>query len=91
MRARVEVVIRERERVASAIGSMRGFEVSPSQANFLWIATPRSARDAYEALVAKGILVRSFHKAGGRMADRLRVTIGAPDENDWLLDALATL
>jgi histidinol-phosphate/aromatic aminotransferase/cobyric acid decarboxylase-like protein len=32
--------------------------------------------------------VRSFHAAGGRLANRLRMTIGTPAENDALLDAL---
>ncbi|MGA2450528.1 MAG: histidinol-phosphate transaminase [Polyangiaceae bacterium] len=91
LRERVDLVVAERERVTRAIGRLGGFDVSPSRANFLWVGTPRPAKDVYEELTARGILVRSFHKAGGRLANHLRITIGAPDENDRLVEALATL
>ncbi len=91
LRAQVAVVVAERERVASAIGALPGCDVTPSRANFLWITTPWPGREAYEALLARGVLVRSFHEAGGRMANRLRVTIGTPRENDALLDALSAV
>jgi len=83
----VDGIVRERERVASALREMPGVDVAPSLANFLWIGTPRPAAAVHEALVARGVLVRSFHAAGGRLANRLRVTIGAPSENDRFLSA----
>jgi histidinol-phosphate aminotransferase len=43
----------------------------------------------YEGLLARGVLVRSFHAAGGRMARRLRVTIGTPADNDALIAAMS--
>jgi histidinol-phosphate aminotransferase len=88
VRAHVEAVVRERERVSAEIGAMAGYEVVPSRANFLWLGTPRPADEVHAALLARGVLVRSFHSAGGRLARRLRVTIGAPAENDALLEAL---
>jgi histidinol-phosphate aminotransferase len=91
VRAQVDTVVRERARVAGAIASWAGFEVVPSEANFLWVGTPRPAAEVYEALLGRGILVRSFHAAGGRLANRLRITIGAREENDALLEALESL
>jgi histidinol-phosphate aminotransferase len=88
--AHVAGVVRERERMAAAIGALAGFDVTPSDANFLWVKTPRPAGDVHEALARKGILVRSFHAAGGRMASQLRITIGSPAENDRLLEGLRT-
>jgi histidinol-phosphate aminotransferase len=88
VRAHVGMVVRERGRVMEAIGAMAGFEVTPSSANFVWVGTPRPAADVQAVLLAHGVLVRSFHSAGGRLANRLRVTIGAPADNDALLDAL---
>jgi histidinol-phosphate/aromatic aminotransferase/cobyric acid decarboxylase-like protein len=35
--------------------------------------------------------VRSFHAAGGRLGNRVRITIGTPAENDALLEALAAV
>ncbi|HEY3816186.1 MAG TPA: histidinol-phosphate transaminase [Polyangiaceae bacterium] len=84
----VKAVVKERERVADALRSAGGFKLTPSQANFLWVRTELPAADVYGGLVAAGILVRSFHAAGGRMAHQLRVTIGAPADNDRLLEVL---
>lgn len=79
----------ERARVAEAIARLEGFEVTPSEANFLWVKTPAPAGDVWSALVRRGVLVRSFHARGGRLADRLRITIGTRGENDRALEALA--
>ena len=65
-----------------------GVHVAPSHANFLWVATPRPAGQVFDSLVSRGVLVRSFHAAGGRLANRLRVTIGASSDNDRFIDAL---
>jgi histidinol-phosphate aminotransferase len=83
------MVVRERERVAAALRAMAGVDVAPSHANFLWIGTPRPAADVVSALVERRVLVRSFHRSGGRMANRLRVTIGSAAENDRFVEALA--
>jgi histidinol-phosphate aminotransferase len=89
VRAHVARVVSERGRVAREIAALDGrFEVTPSEANFLWVKTPGQAGDVYEALASRGVLVRSFHATGGRMASQLRVTIGRADENDRLLEAL---
>lgn len=88
VRAHVDGIVRERERVVSALHDLSGLDVSPSQANFVWIGTPRPATAVYQGLAERGVLVRSFHAAGGRLANRLRVTIGAPEENDSFLGAL---
>lgn len=89
VRAQVDMVVRERERVAAAARAMPGVDVAPSHANFLWIGTARPASEVYERLLGQGVLVRSFHASGGRMANRLRVTIGTPADNDGLLEALS--
>ncbi len=88
VREHVARVVQERERVTEAIGAIAGCDVLPSHANFVWVATPRPAVDVHAALLARGILVRSFHAVGGRLANRLRITIGTPAENTALLDAL---
>jgi histidinol-phosphate aminotransferase len=89
VRAHVESVVRERERVATAARALPGVDVPPSHANFIWLGTPRPAAQVYDALLARGILVKSFHASGGRLANRLRVTIGAPADNDLFLEAFA--
>ncbi|MDF1557751.1 MAG: histidinol-phosphate transaminase [ANME-2 cluster archaeon] len=63
--------------------------VYPSQANFILIdISPKKSRDVAEALLNKGIIVRdctSFRDAG---AGLIRITVGTPDQNRLLVDAL---
>jgi histidinol-phosphate aminotransferase len=84
----VAVIVAERERVVSAMREMKGAEPLPTEANFVWVRTDKDAREVHEALVARGVLVRSFHAAGGRMGKHLRVTIGTREENDAMLAAM---
>jgi histidinol-phosphate aminotransferase len=88
--AHVARVVLERDRVSREIGALGGFVVTPSAANFVWVKTPRAAVEIYERLAAGGILVRSFHASGGRLANQLRITIGTRSQNDELLEALRT-
>jgi histidinol-phosphate aminotransferase len=48
---------------------------------------PTTAAQAYDELLERGVIVRSG--AGLGMPDRLRVTVGTPDENARFLDVLA--
>jgi histidinol-phosphate aminotransferase len=88
MDARVKQLVAERERVSAALESM-SVDVVPSSANFvLFRPCDRSGREVWEALVARGVLIRDC-SSWPRLTDRLRVTIGTPDENTAFLDALA--
>jgi histidinol-phosphate aminotransferase len=77
-----------REELTSAISSIEGFSVTPSAANFVWVRTPGPAQAVFESLVKDGVLVRSFHAAGGRLATQLRITVGTDAENEALVAAL---
>lgn len=90
--ARIASSVRaERERVALELGRLGGVEVTPSQANFLWIRCEKPAGEVFDALKARGVLTRSFHARGGRLAHQLRVTIGTRAENDTFLEAFSAL
>lgn len=88
VRAMVDEVVRERARVAAAIAALPGFEVTPSDANFLWVRAPRPALEVLEWLRARGVLVRGFHATGGRLANQLRITIGRQSDDDLMLEGL---
>ena len=79
---RVAIVVGERARVLDAIREL-GAPVVESQANFVWLPMPAAARPLGAYLEQRGVVVRPFADAG------VRVTIGAPDENDRLLKLLA--
>jgi len=77
----------ERVRLSEAL-HRRGWQVIPSQANFVLATCPDgNAAAIYRALKGKGILVRFFDKPG--LQDKLRITIGTAEENDQLLAALS--
>ncbi|MEZ5558888.1 MAG: histidinol-phosphate transaminase [Pseudomonadales bacterium] len=80
---------------ASLVAGLRGLGLSSpeSQTNFVLAQVPTGANmDAaalYHALKQRGILVRYFDAP--RLRDRLRITVGTPEQNQALLDALAAL
>ena len=66
-----------------------GLHVYPSAANFIAVAVPGTATEAYEALLQRGIVTRSGDALG--MPGRLRITIGTPEQNALVVEALGTL
>lgn len=66
-----------------------GLHAYPTAANFVAVAIPGTASDAYEALLRHGVVTRSGDALG--MPGRLRITIGTPDQNARLVDALGSL
>ncbi|MGB3878727.1 MAG: histidinol-phosphate transaminase [Shinella zoogloeoides] len=79
-------VIESRERVTGAL-RQRGFEVLPSQANFVFARHPGHSGEALaKNLRERAVLVRHFAKH--RISDFLRITIGTPEECDRLIAAL---
>jgi histidinol-phosphate aminotransferase len=84
-----EHVRSERSRVTAELKAM-GWDVLPSQANFVLAGVPGGrGREAYEGLKRQGILVRYFDSPGLR--DKVRVTIGTLQENNALLGGVKAL
>lgn len=77
----------ERSRLGEALAALRGVTVFPSQANFFLVRVPDAER-AFDGLRRQGVLVRSFHGAHPMLAQCLRITVGTPEENRILLNAL---
>ena len=79
-------VMESRERVSGAL-RQRGFEVLPSQANFVFARHPGHSGEALaKGLRERAVLVRHFAKP--RISDFLRITIGTPEECDRLVAAI---
>lgn len=86
----------ERMRVATELAAL-GFSSMDSQSNFLLATVPQAnleggeaeslATRLYQALKHDNILVRYFDQA--RLRDKLRITIGTPQENTKLLASLS--
>ena len=81
-------VIDSREKVVAGMQAL-GFEVLPSAANFIFARHPQhDAADIAASLREQGVIVRHFKQA--RIAQFLRISIGSPEQNQALLDALAS-
>ncbi|WP_296263180.1 histidinol-phosphate transaminase [Pseudomonas sp. UBA6562] len=79
-------VIDSREHLAAQLEA-KGFEVLPSAANFIFVRHPQQdAAELAARLREHGVIVRHFKQA--RIAQFLRITVGTPEMNQALLDAL---
>ncbi|UQY35978.1 histidinol-phosphate transaminase [Pseudomonas fulva] len=82
-------VVDSREQVVAGLQAL-GFEVLPSAANFIFARHPgHDAASIAASLREQGVIVRHFKQA--RIAQFLRISIGSPEQNQALLDALAAL
>jgi histidinol-phosphate aminotransferase len=77
---RVETVVKERDRVRSALLA-DGWTVPVTEANFVWLRLGEHTTTFAEACERAGIAVRPFPGEGAR------VSIGSPDDNDAFLAA----
>ncbi|PWB81929.1 MAG: histidinol-phosphate transaminase [Methylocystaceae bacterium] len=82
-------IIRNRTSLTTALTRL-GFDVLPSDANFVFVRHPDYSGDALAAaLRERAVLVRHF--TGPRVRDFLRITIGSKTEIRRLTDALASI
>ncbi|BBY81445.1 pyridoxal phosphate-dependent aminotransferase [Mycolicibacterium pulveris] len=77
--ARTDAVVAERARVTQTLRDA-GYEVPPSQANFVWLPLPGRAQEFAVASADNRIIVRPYGEDG------VRVTVASPQENDAFLD-----
>ncbi len=76
--ARTDAVVAERRRVCAALAEL-GYSFPPPQANFVWFPLAERTLDFVEQAANARVLVRPYG------TDGVRVTIGAPEENDAFL------
>jgi len=100
MKKNVKAIVAER-RLFTAELEKRGWDVIPSESNFVFAKPPekkakgkgegeqRSAERIFNALKQRNIFVRYFR--GPKTGDRLRVTIGTPAQMKKLLKAIDEL
>lgn len=80
-----EKIIRERERVSRELKRF-GFEVFPSEANFVLF---KAGKEIFERLLTRKIVVRILSGFMGLKGDFIRMTIGKEEENDKVLEILS--
>ena len=80
----------ERCRLEAALAAVTGVRVYPTRTNFV-LARVADAPRWFEGLRSAGILVKNLHGTHPLLVHCLRITVGAPAENDALLAALRSL
>jgi histidinol-phosphate aminotransferase len=76
--ARTDALVAERARVASGLREA-GYTVPPTQTNFVWLPLGPRTIDFVQQAASERLVVRPF------APDGVRITVGAPEENDALL------
>lgn len=88
LQGQIEDIRTERTRLEGLLRSTDDLTVFPTDANFFLVRVASDAEELAKLLLARGVSVRAFKGAQGRLAGHLRITVGTPQENDLLIDAL---
>jgi len=79
----------QRDWLFKELSSFSQFKVFPSRANFILLRVLEGdASEIFEGLKEQGVLIKNSHSAGGVLTQCLRITVGAPEENQALINAL---
>ncbi|HTP72993.1 MAG TPA: histidinol-phosphate transaminase [Burkholderiaceae bacterium] len=77
----------ERERLQTALRALAGVRAYPSEANMILLRV-RDAKRTFEGMKARGVLVKNVSALHPLLADCLRLTVGTPEQNVQMIDAL---
>ena len=77
----------ERARMSVRLATLGGVTVFPSEANMILVRVP-DAKRCFEGIKSRGVLVKHIAGLHPLLANCLRLTVGSPEENDALIQAL---
>jgi histidinol-phosphate aminotransferase len=77
----------ERARVSAALSALGGVTVFPSEANMILVRVPDS-KQCFEGMKSRGVLVKHIAGLHPLLANCLRLTVGSPEENEAMIQAL---
>jgi histidinol-phosphate aminotransferase len=87
LESRIRRVAERRRELEAGLRRIPGLTVFPSDANFVLIRTPGDARQVFDRLLERGVLVRHLSRPGP-LERCLRITAGTQEENETCLRAL---
>jgi len=86
--ARQAATIRaERDKLLRELQALPGVKPFPSEANMILARVP-DAKRVFEGMRARGVLVKNVSGLHPLLANCLRLTVGTPEENTLMIDAL---
>jgi histidinol-phosphate aminotransferase len=81
------VLRQQRERLLGELRAIAGVTVFPSQANMILVRV-HDAKRAFEGMKQRKVLVKHIAGLHPLLANCLRLTVGTPEENTHMIDAL---
>lgn len=86
--ARQAAILREeRARLQRSLAQMPSVQPFPSEANMILVRVP-DAKRAFDGMKQRGVLVKHIAGLHPLLANCLRLTVGTPEENTLMIDAL---
>jgi histidinol-phosphate aminotransferase len=84
-------VVAERGKLVAALAALPNVELFATEANLVLVRFGAGrATKIWQGLADRGLLVRNFDRPGP-LEGCLRITVGTPQENEWLIEALREL
>lgn len=90
LRPLVQAIISERERVFAELSKMNGLAPVASKGNFMVVKSATDPARIFAELLQRDILVRDV-SGYPMLSDYFRFSVGTPEENDQLLEALRVI
>jgi histidinol-phosphate aminotransferase len=92
LKAQTVEIKKQREMLAEQLAKYPGFEVYPSQANFILVrSNGKGAQEVFDSLKQHNILIKTLHGTHPLLDNCLRITVSSEQENKMLLDALSRI
>ena len=85
--AQAEALRGERAKLLRVLADLPGAQPFPSEANMILVRVPDSKK-AFEGMRARGVLVKNIEGLHPLLKNCLRLTVGTPEENLLMMDAL---
>ncbi|MGB5705037.1 MAG: histidinol-phosphate transaminase [Polyangiales bacterium] len=87
----ITTIVSERERLGAELDKNAALTCFPSDANFLLVHHSGDVPGLCSALLDREIAVRQFAHGDERLRTCIRITIGTPEENQRLIEALGDI
>ncbi|MCG8605753.1 histidinol-phosphate transaminase [bacterium] len=89
--SRVTAILKDKKSLEQDLSSLADLKIYPSQTNFLMAESFLSGSELFERLAQYGILVRDISEQHPLLTNKVRITVGKPEENRQLAQALRTI
>lgn len=91
IRQSVDRILNAKQELFAALQKIAQLTVFPSAANFFMVETPFASSEIFAKLAEDGILIRDVSGYHPRLKNKLRITVGTPEENKKFIEKLRSV